>query len=170
MRWQGDVFEPLPSEQAHCNDTFTVGAIYKFEPVYPRSMNSHRHMFAFIREGYDQLPEEWAQQFENAEHLRAWLLIMERYANVEEFQFDTPRDMETSFHLAQKLARLEKSYAIIRKRPAELRYFVITPKSMSQRNMPPAEFREAKNKLLARLSSMIGITPEELRDNAGRAA
>jgi predicted nuclease with TOPRIM domain len=170
LRWEGDGFKTLAVSQMWCDAHLVVGRIYKLEPVQPRSVQSHKHQFAFLKEGYDQLPEKYAEQFENAEHLRKWLLIMERYADVEEHQFHDRFDMQKAIALERRVAKLDKTYAIIRPDYDNLTYRVITAKSQSVKEMGPREFQESKQRILERLSLMIGTTPEELTKNAGRAA
>jgi hypothetical protein len=170
LRWEGDGFRTLNASQMWCDANLVVGRIYKLEPVQPRSMASHRHQFAFIKEGYDQLPEQYAEQFTNEEHLRKWLLIMEGYADTEDHVFHDLFDMEKALKLQRRVNELDKQYAVIRVDYENLTYRVIKAKSQSVKEMGPKEFQESKQRILERLSAMIGITPEELTTHAGRAA
>jgi hypothetical protein len=169
-RWHGDTLEPLPKDMAWANEHLVVGMIYRFEPIFPRSMNSHRHQFAFIKEGFRQLPERYAKYFQNEEHLRKHLLIMEGYANVKEYVFTTSEDMRQALEFAEEASEVSKDYAIFEVDRKNLVFKRIVAQSQSVKDMPAGVFNESKRRILNRLSSMIGITPEELKANSGKAA
>lgn len=51
----------------------------------PRSLDQHRRLFALIAAAFDQWPHAHPFRPENAEHLRAWLLVRARHCIVNTY-------------------------------------------------------------------------------------
>jgi hypothetical protein len=157
-RWTGKVMEP---ENPHlCN--FVVGNTYWLEK--DRSEISHRHEFAWIREAWKNLPEDFAEQFTSPEALRKAALLQAGYFN------ETIIDVGNAAGAERVAAYLrfqdEFAHVVVRRGVIVVR----TAKSQSRKNMSPAEFNESKRAILEVVSAMIGIMPEDLQRNSDRAA
>ena len=57
-------------------------------PEKPRSIDQHRRLFALIKAAHDHWPEAHIFQPDNAEHMRAWLLMKAKHRTVKEFYMD----------------------------------------------------------------------------------
>jgi hypothetical protein len=95
---------------------------------------------------------------------------MEGYATVKEYVFSTPEDMRQALEFAEQASEVSKDYAIFEVDRKNLVFKRIIARSQSVKDMPAGVFNESKRRILNRLSSMIGITPEELKANSGKAA
>ena len=54
-------------------------------PEKPRSIDQHRRLFALIKAAHDHWPEAHSFQADNAEHMRAWLLVKAKHRTVKTF-------------------------------------------------------------------------------------
>lgn len=162
--WDGEAMTPLPRFVRECERRFEVGKPYPLEVREARSSNTHRHYFAAISDVWSNLPDEIAQQFPTAEHLRKWALIKANYC-------DTRDHVCTSNAEARKLAAFIgpiDSYAIIEVRGPVIRLH--TAKSQSVRSMDRRTFQESKQAVLEIISHLVGLTASDLSANAGQAA
>src|ERR1700735_3436895 len=71
----------MPMRPKLCAEQFEEGGVYFLEPQAIRSEVSHRHEFAWLREAWTQLPDDFAEQFPSPEHLRKAALIQAGYFN-----------------------------------------------------------------------------------------
>jgi hypothetical protein len=130
-----------------------------------RSDKTHKHEFAFLREAWQQLPEQYADEYPNPEALRKKLLIKLGWYH------------ETIIDAGTNAAAMRVA-AAMRGRDADFTYigvrggFVIISdaKSQSRRAMDRADFQASKQALLDAVSAMIGVEPAALTANAGAAA
>lgn len=51
----------------------------------PRSVDQHRRFFGVIKAAFDNWPETHAFKPDNAEHLRAWLLVKAKHSSIKTF-------------------------------------------------------------------------------------
>jgi hypothetical protein len=161
-RWSGDALEPLRPKL--CDKELVVGAVYWMEPEAQRSMKSHRHEFSWLREAWLQLPERLADDYPSSEHLRKRALIDAGFYN------------ETIIDCGSKagalrvaaFARGEDEFAVVITRGPVV--VVRKAKSQSRRAMEPKEFQDSKTAILELVAQMIGVAPEALTHEAGRAA
>lgn len=51
----------------------------------PRSLDQHRRFFGVLKATFDNWPESHAFKPENAEHLRAWLLVKAKHSSIKTF-------------------------------------------------------------------------------------
>src|SRR5438045_825874 len=80
-RWTGEAMEPVSSFWASRADKqWIVGETYKIIEHHDRSMQSHRHFFAALNEGWKNLPDELLDEYPNVEVLRKKALIRKGYA------------------------------------------------------------------------------------------
>ena len=162
FRWDGRAMVPLhPGIAAR---QYEAGETYRLEAVEERSIATHNHYFATIREGWNNLSDERAAQFPTPDHLRKYLLIKTGY-----------RD-ERSISLASKAEALRVAafvepsdgYAVVTSHEATV--FIYTARSQSTRAMGAKEFRQSKNDTLDELARMLEVDRRVLEANAGKAA
>ena len=127
-------------------------------------MRSHRYYFASVNEAHANLPEHLAERFATPDHLRKYALIKAGYR-------DERSIVATSKAEAQRVAAFVRpidDYALVVVFEAVVTIY--TAKSQSVRAMGKAEFRKSIDAVLDIVSAMVGTSPDELRENAGRAA
>lgn len=163
--WDGEAFIPIsPAWGKRADGHYVVGERYYIAPIEDRSGRSHRHYFAAVAEVWKNLPDEYAERFQTAEHLRKWALIKTGW-----------RDERTVVCAgkaeAQRVAAFTKpidDFAVVVARDAVVVHW--TAKSQSARAMGKQDFQKSKDDVLGVLAEMIGTTPDTLKANAGKAA
>ena len=131
-----------------------------------RSLNSHRHQFAFIHEAWSSLPEAlqdapWA---ETPETMRKHALIATGYH--QSYTLDcganaTAQRVKTALVAAEAG---KHGYAVGRVRGPVVT--VWTPESQSMRSMGGKRFQESKAAILDWMAAQLGVPPEALRGAA----
>lgn len=161
-RWDGEAL--IPMRPKLCDAELVVGAVYFMAPEERRSDKSHRHEFAWLREAWLQLPEALADRFPSEEHLRKAALIDAGFFT------ETMIDCGTKAAALRvaAFARGKNEFALVITRGPVV--VVREAKSQSRRAMEPKEFQESKTAILETVCGWIGVTPEALERNAGRAA
>jgi len=163
--WTGEVFRPADDRAlAAINRDLGAGEIVTLERNEERSMSSHSHYFAALNEAFRQLREEDAKRFTNVEHLRKWALIQAGYYNERHMVCSSEQDAKAVAAFIEP----SEQYAVIEVRNKVVR--VYTAKSQSTRDMNKRHFQDSKDKVLQIVSDMIGVSPEDLKRNAGKAA
>lgn len=131
-----------------------------------RSLNSHRHQFAFVREAWQNLPEplQSAPWAETPETMRKHALIATGFH--QSYTLDCGANA-TAQRIKAQLVRAEaraEGYAIGRVRGPILTIW--TPESQSMRSMGGKRFQESKEKILDWMAAQIGVTASALRGAA----
>jgi hypothetical protein len=158
--WNGEAFEPLPRFHNACNARLVVGHVYTVEEVKARSLPSHRHYFAAIREAWQNLPDEAAIDFPTTEHLRKYALIKTGYR-------DERRIVASSKGQARKLAAFVRpmdEFAVVTREDNVVTVF--TARSQDMKSMNKEEFSASKDAVLDLLASMIEVKRRELEKAA----
>lgn len=143
---------------------FEAGKHYLMDEVQERSAASHNHFFASMHEAWANLPEEHAERFQTAEHLRKFCLIKAGYADQRQIVCASKAE-------AQRFAafiRPMDDYAIVVATEAVVT--VYTAKSQSMKAMGKKDFQTSKDRCLEIAWGMVGITPAEAAQHIGRAA
>ena len=157
MRWMGDSFVPLNAHwQREADKALVVGEVYRVTTVEERSAASHRHMFAALNSAWMNLPEDQAERFATAEHLRRFALIKAGYCDERSIVCASKAE-------AQRVAafiRPMDDFAIVTISEAVVRVF--TAKSQSVRAMGKADFQASKQAVLDVVADMLGVTADEL--------
>ncbi len=163
-RWSGSSFEPLPRFVKECDATYVIGEVYRLAPVNERSIATHAHEFAWLDEAWQNLPEAIADQYPSVEHLRKRGLIAAGY--YDETIVDAGSNAAAIRVAAAFRSREEFALVIVRG------HFVIirTAKSQSRRAMNAKEFQTSKTALMEVVANLIGVSPDQLGREAGRAA
>jgi hypothetical protein len=157
-RWTGKVMEPERLQLCK----FVPGNTYWLEK--DRSEDSHKHHFAWLRQAWKNLPEDFADQFPSPEHLRKAALIQAGFYD------ETIIDCESRevAHRVAAYARGEDDFAHIVARGALV--VIRKAKSQSRKKMSPADFQASKDAVREIVAHMIGVAPESLERNAELAA
>lgn len=162
--WDGNVMIPLPRFKRLCDSQFAINEEYPLMIVENRSMASHNHYFAALSEGYSNLAEEYAQEFDSIEHMRHWCLCREGYCTQDRYELNTAEDARTML----KVLKAQNRSTIVKVTGTVV--IVYSPESQSMAAMKKQRFEESKDAVLARVASMARTTPAELKKNAGRSA
>lgn len=160
--WDGESM--IPRHPRRADQLYVVGERYWLEPHEPRSMRSHGHFFACVHEAWANLPEDLAEQYPTADHLRKRALIKAGYRN------------ERSFVCASRAEALR--FLTFLKATDNMAFYVVhectvieyTAKSQSMRAMGKRDFQASKDAVLDVLAELIGTPVGDLRQNAGKAA
>jgi hypothetical protein len=162
FEWDGEVMRPLRPKQA--DKEYTVGQRYRLGPVEERSMNSHNHYFAALREAWSNLQAEDAERFPTMEHLRKYALVKAGYCDERTFVLksaDEAEKLATSLLELDEFSVVDFNGNLVRLRRA---------KSVAKNAMPAKEFQKMKTDVLDVVAAMIGTSTAELEKHAGRAA
>jgi len=154
----------MPRRPQQAAKAYEVGETYVLVPHEERSGVSHRHFFATVNECWQNLPEDLAEDFQTSEHLRKWALIKAGYADKQSIVCSSKAE-------AQRFAaflRPVDTYSIVVVSEATVTRY--TAQSQSQKAMGAKVFQDSKTKVLDILSDLVGVTPETLQHEAGRAA
>ena len=162
FQWDGEAMRPLHDRLA--DKHFVVGETYTLAPWEDRSLASHNHEFAVIAEAWKNLPENLATLYPTPEHLRKRALIEAGYYT--EILTDAGSNA-ASLRVASHLRAIDEfSLAIVRGPMVCHR----RPQSQSRRAMGKEAFQKSKQAVLDVVSAMIGVKPENISNEVGRAA
>lgn len=141
---------------------YVIGQTYFLVEHHERSAASHSHLFAEVQEVWNQLPERMHEAFPNPEALRKHVLCLVGACDVET-------------HVCASNAEALRLRGIFSRRCdlVTVSGRVVTMKwahSQAYRAMDKRQFQETKDKMLGVLAGMIGVSPETLSREAGKAA
>lgn len=162
--WDGESMTPHKRFQIECDRAFVIGETYRMTVQEHRSQASHSHYFAAIHEAWMNLPELTAERFPTAEHLRKYALIKAGYRDERSIVCNSKAE---ALRIAAFIRPMDE-FCIVTTHEAVVT--VWTAKSQSKAAMGKQVFQESKNKVLDVLAEMIGVQPETLTRNVGRAA
>jgi hypothetical protein len=155
---------PLPRFQRLFDEQFAVNEEYPLIIIEERSLASHNNYFAQLHEGYLNLAEEYAQEFDSEDHLRHWCLCKAGFCTQTRYVMNTAEDARK---LREAMKRENRSTIIA---VAGNVATVYTPFSQSMPAMKKQDFEDSKRAVLDLVASMARTTPAELKKNAGRSA
>lgn len=158
--WDGDVMVPWRRFTNTCNKQYVVGENYRLGEIEERSMQSHRHEFAWLREAWMQLPEDIADLYPTEEHLRKRALIEAGYYHEQAVDAGSN---DVAIRVAEAFRIREEFSLVIINGPAVL---IRTAKSQSRRAMKRQEFQESKTAIMEIIAAMIGVTPDQLQKHS----
>lgn len=162
--WDGESFIPLPRFTKLADRHYVVGEVYPLAVQEARSAASHSHFFASLTEAWRNLPEDQAERFPSAEHLRKWALVRAGYSNSTTAVLESAAEARRFISLAKSLD--EFCVVTVRDKVAT----VYTAKSQSMRAMGAKEFQASKSAVLDIAWQLCGVAPGEHRANAVKAA
>ena len=155
--WDGEAFVPSSRYQARLADeAFGAGEIVPLVRQEDRSIKSHRQYFASIRESWKTLPDELAERYPTAEHLRKAALIRTGYADERSIVCGSRAE---ALRVAAFIKPLD-DYAIVATSAATVK--VWTAKSQKTKAMPKAEFQASKEAVLNWIADLLGVPVDSL--------
>jgi len=155
--WTGEAFQPMNARFLREADArHGVGDVVTLAPVEDRSAASHRQYFASINEAWQNLPDDLAERYPTADHLRKAALIRAGYRDERTFACNSRAE---AIRLAAFLRPMD-DYALVALSGTVV--VVYTAKSQSMRAMGKAAFQKSKDDVLTALAAMIGVTTEAL--------
>lgn len=161
--WDGGAMIPLDRYRGLASRQFRPGVEYALIPHRERSDKAHGLYFKAVELAWKNLPEEMSARFPTSEHLRKWCLVKEGYA--DEHTMLCANEAQASN--TGVLARALDGYAIIKiSGPIVI---VWTAKSQSRHAMGHEVFNESMNKVLERMAEMLGISSQQLTEEAKSA-
>jgi hypothetical protein len=163
-RWTGDAFEPLGRSKREADAEYVIGEVYRFTRYEERSEASHRHFFAALHESWANLPADLSERFPTSERLRKFALIKSGFATQRQLVASSRAE---ALRLAAFVAPMDE-YALVETRGAVVT--VWEAESQSMRAMGKKRFAESKDAVLGFCAALIGVEPETLSREAGRAA
>jgi hypothetical protein len=157
LTWNGDSLEPASGYwRRMANEHLVVGQRYRMVEEAERSLASHNHEFAWLKEAWNSLPDELLDQYPNTEILRKHGLIAKGHCTMVQHVCATAAEAE---RLAAIL-RPYDPYAIVRQRGTVVT--VYTAVSQSKRAMGAAMFQQSKSDLMEFVGDLLGVDPETL--------
>lgn len=165
--WDGRSMIPLDRYRSLASRQFRPGNVYPMIPHRDRSMKAHGLYFKAIEVAWQNLPEEWQRRrdsnldrFPSSTHLRKWALIQEGFANRIERICKSHEDaIEWGKFIREEL----DPYAVLEVAGDVL---VIWTAQSQDANMGHDEFQRSMDKVMGRVAHMLGISADELCDNA----
>lgn len=162
--WNGEAM--IPAKPTLADKTYVIGQRYWLEEMTERSLISHRHEFAFVMNGWENLNDALTEKFPSPGHLRKAALIA------------TGWHRETIIDAGNKAAALR--VAAYAKGEDEFAHVVargqtvIVRKARSQRmqgrdRMDKAEFQKSKDDILGWISRLLNVEPQRLLQFKGAA-
>ena len=162
--WDGEAMVPQKRFAHVCDKAFVVGQEYPLIVHENTSAASRNHFFACLAECWRNLPDDVAERFPTSEHLRKFALIKSGYADERSIVCASKAE-------AQRVAAFVRpmdEYAVIVVSESVVKVF--TAQSQSSRAMGKAAFQASKDAVLSYAASLIGVAPQTVSENAGRAA
>lgn len=163
-RWDGEAFRPLGRSARECDAALVVGRNYRLEILDERSAKSHNHQFAWLTEAWRNLPEDLLDIYPTEEHLRKKALIQAGF--YRETILDVGSKAGALRVAADYRARDEFLLVIVRGSII----VIWEAKSQKRGAMLAKEFQASKTAIMAVIADLIGVEPEQLEREAGRAA
>lgn len=163
FRWTDDgVMAPLRPKEA--DKRFVCQSVYWLAEEQQRSMTSHAHQFAWLNQAWKNLPESIADDFPTPESLRKRALIETGWFT--ETLIDVGSKAAAQRVAAFARAKDEFAHVVTRGVLVVIR----EAKSQSVRAMGARDFQKSKDDVLGFVSGLIGVSPDALGREAGRAA
>lgn len=150
----------VPRRPKLADKTYVDGELYRLGVIEERSENSHRAYFAELHSAWLNLPERESERFPTSEHLRKYALIKTGFYDADAFPCASKAE---ALRLAAFIRPHDEFALVVVKDATVTRY---TAKSQSYKAMGRDEFQKSKTAVLDYVSSLIGTTREQLRENA----
>lgn len=154
----------LPRFHNAVNARYMVGDTYTLIEHLERSSASHAHYFASVNDGWMNLPEEHAERFPSAEHLRKFALIRTGYSDSHTLVCSSKAE---ALRVAQFMRPIDE-FAVVTVQGTTVTRF--TAKSQSYRAMGREDFQKSKDAVLDYIAGLIGVTSQALASTEGKAA
>lgn len=158
-KWTGEGFRPdSPAAAAWCQRHVRPWEKVTLTVHQGRSMKSHRHLFPWLKDAWESLPEEhrgapWAA---SPEHLRKYALIKSGFYDVRLF----PVASEEEAARWMPILRAFDSFSVVVTTGSVVLYY--TAQSQKMTVMGKDRFQRSKQAVLEFVADLLGIYPEEL--------
>lgn len=146
----------IPLHPRRADKTFVVGQHYSLVQHEERSSASHNHEFAWLKEAWQNLPEQLAERFPTSEHLRKWALIRAGYSDSHTIVCSSKAE---AVRVAAFIRPMDEFAVVIVQNATVTRY---TAKSQSKKAMGAKEFYESKERIMEVVARMLNVEPQEL--------
>jgi hypothetical protein len=157
---------PLPRYARYAASQFgEPGGEHTLEPTSVRNMAFHNKYYAELTEAYHNLPEREAKKYPSLEHFRKRLLIMAGYGYDRHRAFATHAQAQRA---SDVLGDMIDEFSVVHVEDN----VVVVRRAMSQdlSHMKKEEFEASAKAVLDLAAKIVGITPGQLKQNAGRSA
>ena len=156
-RWNGEGFAPLGRSRVEADAAYVIGEVYRIEVIEERSLKSHAHEFAWLKEAWQNLPEDLMDLYPSPEHLRKRALIDAGF--YDETIIDAGSNA-AALRIASTFRQRDDFSLVIVRGPAIV---IRDAKSQSRRVMNKQDFRASKTAIMEVISGMVGVTPGQLQ-------
>jgi hypothetical protein len=164
MRWTGEALEPVGRFKRDADRSFVIGQVYRMAEIEERSMISHNHEFAWLKDAWLNLPEDIADEYPSPEHLRKRALVQAGFYT--EQVVDAGSNAAALRVATRDRSRNEFSLVIVRGPLVIIR----DPASQSKRAMGAKEFQRSKTAIMEVIADLIGVSADDLAKHGGQAA
>jgi hypothetical protein len=123
----------------------------------PRSSDDHRRFFGLVSAAFEQWPDGFEFQPDNAEHLRAWLLCKAGHRNTTMVDTDEPASAVLVVEAAFKAAG---AYAFVR--PYGDGLAVYAPKSIKFEQADQKKFNPIRDAVSEIIEQIVGVPIDQL--------
>ncbi len=162
FEWNGDAM--VPRSPGRADRQFAVHETYVLAPVEERSQANHNHFFAAVSEGWKNLPEGQAERFPTSEHLRKWALVKAGYCDERSIVAASKAE---ALRVAAFVRPMDE-YAVVVVSESVVR--VYTAKTQKVRAMGKKDFQASKDRVLDIIAELVGVTADQLSQEAGQSA
>lgn len=164
FEWSGEAMVPLRQCARMADKEYVIGEVYRLAIHEERSPSTHNHEFAWLKEAWQNLPENIADLYPSPEHLRKRALIEAGFYD------ETVIDVGTNAGALRVASawRAKDDFALVVVRGPII--LIREAKSQSRRAMNRQEFQASKSAIMEVIANMIGVSPSSLTREAGRAA
>lgn len=166
--WSGREMVPLDRFRALANRQFRAGQEYALVPHQGRSEKAHGLYFKCVEVAWQNLPEQWQrrrdsnlERFPTSTHLRKWALVQEGFSNRAD---RVCKDETDALEWAKFIREELDEYAVMVQSGNILTIW--TAQSQDKHSMGHEAFQRSMDKVLSRLSDMLGIATDDLVANA----
>lgn len=154
----------IPRSPRFADKRFVVGEVYRLQEVSDRTAATHSHQFAWLNEAWKNLPESLADLYPSPDHLRKRALVEAGFYTEEIIDAGSNA---AALRVASYVRSRDEFAVVIVRGPAVV---VRHPKSQSYRAMDKKEFQDSKTAIMEIVASMVGVAPDELIRESGKAA
>jgi hypothetical protein len=163
VHFDGRALIPDPRTLDYCRRELGEGEVILLERNEERSDASHGHQFAWLHDAWLNIPESMQAEYPTQDALRVKALIRTGWHHERHI---TCKSEEQAAEIAAFVQPLNQ-YSIVNVSGSVVQIF--TAKSQSRRAMSKKDFESSKADVIGFVTNLIGISPEELRRNAGKA-
>lgn len=162
-RWTGEAFVPGRAQASLLQEALAVGEVVTLDAERGRSMASHAHQFAWLRDAWASLPERYAGYpwAASPDALRKFALIRTGWGEAAQVDCGSPAAARRVHPVMLTQAMRANGYAEAVLRGPVLT--LLTPRSQSLRAMGASDFAKSKEDVLGFVADLIGVAPDDLR-------